>query len=104
MPYHGRYFPPLIDGVASRARAEKPTTSDEIAARKSIEDWRVGYESVKSASDSILPSSFGKPVSSSVEAGYGKPGPRPRCKSRVHRRNVIEGRCRHQPHGSSAQL
>src|SRR2546428_9072844 len=24
MPYHGRYFPPLIDGVASRARAENP--------------------------------------------------------------------------------
>jgi len=93
MLYHGRYFPPLIDGVAFRTRAEKLATSDEVAASKRIEDRRVGYGSVKSASDSIFLSSFGKLVSSSTEAGYGKPGPRAPCKSRVHRRNVIEGRC-----------
>jgi len=44
MLYHGRYFPPLIAGVAIQDAGLQLTTSDEVAVRKRIEDRGVGYE------------------------------------------------------------
>src|SRR2546422_3726151 len=103
MPYLGRYVPPLIDGVAfglpPRTRHKR-----QLAVSKRIEDRGIEYESGKCASESIFLSSFRKLVSSRVEAGFGKLGPRPRCKSCVYRRNLVERGCRHQPHGGSAEL